>query len=328
MAETPKPSPVPDPKQAPESIKSDPAQAQRLASEGDTSRPSASEPVREDLPGNKASTAQLLGKAPPPEGGEVKQQDEKGRVIADEVKDREKILERAAEARVQADSATPQVLNAQSGTPATTESLQHDQLIARVRASSEPEPGQTTTPRPQTAVHIRTSAIRDKIKEKESQLRALDDEQGSRATTSRSMLQAQINELKEHEARATSGAPILMPRSRLLEAPEAIDKNADDHLRWVNEQAPGRADATLGMGYRKLRQEEGGRTVGELALYAIPREQHAKRTVDREQVQRNMLDKNEQDLQQLASEMAKYLRDVKGIKINERRLLVNERGGE
>jgi hypothetical protein len=327
MADTPKPVP---PKTAPESIKTDPAQPQRLATEGDTSRPAPSEPVdRQNLAGNKASVSQLLGNAPAPEGAAVKQQDAAGNFIADE-RDKETIQARQAEARRLADSGTPQQLNASSGTPATAESLQHDQLIMQVKSKgSEPDPDQVSAASPIRAVapRLRTSAISARIKEKEAQLRAIEDGNDTRARTSKALLQAQISELKEHEAKAVSGAPILMPRSQLLEAPTAVDQNPDSHLRWVNEQAPGRADAAIGMGYRKLGYEEGGRQVGELALYAVNRETHATRVVNREEVMKAMMDKHRQDVKQTAEEVIRYLRDTHGIKVKERDILINE-GGE
>jgi hypothetical protein len=211
----------------------------------------------------------------------VKQQDSQGNVIADENEIRKK-------------GSVPESV---TGTPAP------------VSAPGAP------------AVHTdsRVDFTKQKLAELEQAAVEAENLQGTRRLYERARLRAQIRELKERENATYSGANIRAPRGSILHAEEAIMKHPEYHYRFVNMNAPGKADNAKAIGYEKVTEEDGGKTLGDLALFRTPLEKRASRVAGQEQQTKDDIKKVTEDLRGEVREMARFMRK-KGIDIDENRL--------
>lgn len=301
----------------PESLKTDPAQAQRLATTGDTGQPAASQPVASQR--TEPVTADSVLKYTTDPQGRVKQQDATGNILADERQiDQQQLREQQAETRRILDSGNPTVQNSQSGTDATVQSLQHDQLIQNVRSGSTP-----------SAPAIKSdSPHKIRMRRVEKELVALEDDRSRAAQLSRAQLTAQLHELKEHEARTVGGATPRMPRGLMLQAADAQEKNPEHHLRWINEEAPGKADAAKAIGYEKVPSGEGGRQLGNLALYRMPMEERVKNIVGQRTLNRERMQQFKKDYEEVAEGISRSLKDQHGINIPTEQILSYGSHGE
>jgi hypothetical protein len=143
--------------------------------------------------------------------------------------------------------------------------------------------------------------------------------EGTRRLQERARLRAQIRELKERENRTYSGADIRTPRGNILHAEEAISKRPEFHYRFVNVSAPGKAANAQAIGYEKVSEEEGGKTLGDLVLFRIPLEKRADRVASQERQTKDDIKKVTEDLRGEVREMARFMKK-KGIDIDENRL--------
>jgi hypothetical protein len=179
-----------------------------------------------------------------------------------------------------------------------------------------------TTPQPMSpavATDSKTNFTKQKIEELERQVGDAEQLQGTRRYQAVAAIRAQIRELREREARTWGGADIRAPRGNILHAEEAIAMHPEYHYRLVNILTPGKAENALAMGYEKVPSDEGGKTLGDLALFRIPMERHSVRVGARDVETKRKIQSVAEDLKGEVREMAKFLRH-RGVDIDENRL--------
>jgi hypothetical protein len=143
---------------------------------------------------------------------------------------------------------------------------------------------------------------------------------------------AKKDALKEEIARlerlervtGSSGAIPNTPKRQLLDVREVIEKHPDKRVKWVNEGVPDKVMSRKQQGYEKLPESEGGRRVGNLALYTLPRGVYEGRVKAQETENKARLDAYKSDVQQAAESVARELRDRHGIKVDPNRILIEE----
>ena len=134
-----------------------------------------------------------------------------------------------------------------------------------------------------------------------------------------------LKKLDEQEGKTIPGARVLTPKQQLMDASEAEKRNPDKRVRWVNIKDPQKAESRKIEGYVRLTPEEGGKALGdETALFAIPREKYEQRVAAQEQLNRERLVHHEREMESVVLAVVKELRDRHGIRVNEKRLFVNE----
>ncbi len=278
-------------KSAPEAIKTDPAQAQRLQTEGEKRGPTVGSPQQP----KPITIDSVLETRLDPEG-RVKQQDAAGNILGDEndPEFRRQQAEKSADLRRREDAANS-VPVVGSGTTLTTESLEHTAANERQRSSSSIQTSKTESP------------YKARMRDLEQQLKASSDDKSKRAVTARANMQTQLDELKRLESQRFSGGNINMPRGMLFAAPEAQEKNADYHLRWVNVNQAGRGEAVQALGYERVPESDGGMQRGDLALFRIPREAHARGEIVKRDRTRQQLESVNKDADKLADQVIEEL---------------------
>lgn len=143
---------------------------------------------------------------------------------------------------------------------------------AATAGAQSPEPNKAGVANKAPAVQT-DNPFRVRRKQLEEQLKQQDQDKSRNAAHARATTQAMLAELKDQEARfGHSGLSPLTPRGNLLQAGAIQAQYPDDHLRWVNESAPGRAELLKSMGYEPV---PGQRRGGDLVLYKIPRDKWA-----------------------------------------------------
>lgn len=180
---------------------------------------------------------------------------------------------------------------------------------------------ESMTPPAAPAVHTnsRTNFNRQKFAELERQALEAEGLEGQRRLQARAQIRAQIRELRERENRSVQGADIRTPRGSILHAEEAISQRPEFHYRFININAPGKADNARAMGYEKVPESEGGKTLGDLALFRISMERRAQVVASQEHQTKERLRKVTEDLRGEVRDAAKFLRS-KGVDIDEGRL--------
>jgi len=122
-----------------------------------------------------------------------------------------------------------------------------------------------------------------------------------------------------------SGIMPLGPKQRLMQVSEATkQKNKDFRLRWINENNQEKAITRQADGYERVPNDEGGRKVGNLALYRLPKEEYEHRVREIERETANRLSSHNREMENMADQVAKVLRDKHGISIGADRLLIKE----
>ena len=185
-------------------------------------------------------------------------------------------------------------------------------------------------PKPQAPNVItdpRVDFTRNKMHELEQQAIEAENLEGTRRLQARAQIRSQIRELKERENATFSGANVRAPRGSILNAEEALQKHPEYHYRFVNILARGKPTMRRRWAMRRLRKSDGGKTLGDLALFRIPLVQRARRQAGQEQQTKDYIKKVTEDLRGEVREMARYLRR-KGVDIDENRLGVFSDSGE
>lgn len=134
-----------------------------------------------------------------------------------------------------------------------------------------------------------------------------------------------LKKLGRAEDKTVPGARVLTPRQQMLDASAVAERHPDKRLRWVNLRNPEKVRARLLEGYEKLPENEGGRSLGdECALFALSREVYEDKvaSIDAENARRLSLHRDE--MQAAVAAVAKELRDKHGIRVDEKRLFVDE----
>lgn len=177
--------------------------------------------------------------------------------------------------------------------------------------------GATVARMPLSPPAVRTSSVQERIKRIDEALKAAEDDESMARSDDLTLLRAQKQELEQIEARTVAGGNVLAPRSRLLDASDAQEKNPDKHVRWINTGDASRTTARQADGYSKLSEEQGGKKVGNLELFAIPKQQYAARVAGVRQRSAASFAEPQQQFEASMSEVAKFLRDKHGIKIKD-----------
>lgn len=119
-----------------------------------------------------------------------------------------------------------------------------------------------------------------------------------------------------------SGAVPNALKGDLLDLSDLQAKHPDKHLRWCNvNNPPGMANHAK-KGRTRLAQSDGGRQMGNLAVFEMPIERYKQNAREDKQRRDAFLETaKRRDFDQEADAIARYLRDNHGIKINPERLI-------
>lgn len=142
----------------------------------------------------------------------------------------------------------------------------------------------------------------------------------------RRKLVAEMRYLESIEARQVAGARVLTPKQVLMDTTELEAKNPDTHYRWGNQMNKEKMEARKQQGYEVVPESEGGRRLGdEMVLLRIPREraEAIQRRYDNSTASR--LESFKSDHQAAVENVARELRDRHGIRVDPKKLLVDER---
>lgn len=187
-----------------------------------------------------------------------------------------------------------------------------EKLKAEARAALPPDPLTTS------AVHTdsKTSPFKARQAEAERQLQALADAKGADALQRRAKLKATISELRELENRRVQGAPSRLPRGLVLDIGDLPSRYPDRHFRWVNIDAPGKAASAIAMGYTRTPNSEGGKQVGDLALFHTSQDNRATRVAERELQNNRAVESHKAELRNLAEKVVEEIYNKTGKDIS------------
>lgn len=134
---------------------------------------------------------------------------------------------------------------------------------------------------------------------------------------------AKLERLEETTGR--SGAVPRGPKNRLLAVSEATKaKHKDYRLRWISVNSPEKAAGRVADGYEIIPDGEGGRRVGGLALARLGKEEYERRVKDIDRQTQERLNSHNREMEGMAEQVAKMLRDNHGLDVKSERLLVKE----
>lgn len=142
------------------------------------------------------------------------------------------------------------------------------------------------------------------------------------ASTKPSVKEMQEQLDKIERTTGPSGAIPMMPKQMLLDASEVQEKKEDRRLRWVNVGNAEKAQARQAQGYVRVPVAEGGRQVGNLALFELPREEYERRVAAQRKLNKDRLSAHKAEAEQMAENIARELRDRHGISIDAERILI------
>jgi hypothetical protein len=77
-------------------------------------------------------------------------------------------------------------------------------------------------------------------------------------------------------------------------------------------------------GYERVPLAEGGRQVGNLAPFALPKEKYQERVAEITRKNKERLESHKTEVERIAEGVARELRDKHGISVNAGRILINE----
>jgi len=128
---------------------------------------------------------------------------------------------------------------------------------------------------------------------------------------------------REEKKTGRSGAVPLTPKQDLLDARDLEAENPDKHFRFINE---GNRDNVrmrqTREGYERVPESEGGRQVGNLALYRQNAEIHRERKEREAQMNNERLSQHNREVEEAAETIARHLRDKHGVDIEARDIIV------
>lgn len=121
-----------------------------------------------------------------------------------------------------------------------------------------------------------------------------------------------------------SGAIPLTPKQQMLDASEVQAKMPGRRIRWCNVNNPDKMAARKAQGYERIPDVEGGRQVGNLALFALPRPIYEERVAANAAENKRRLSAHKTDMERIADGLARELHDRHGIDVSPERLLYKE----
>lgn len=122
----------------------------------------------------------------------------------------------------------------------------------------------------------------------------------------------------------SSGAIPLTPKAQLLSVGDLVEENPDKHYRFVNVGSSEKAELRKASGYERVPAAEGGKQVGNMALFAIPRREYEKRVDAIKEANKERLSVARNDMERAAESIARELRDRHGINVDAERILIRE----
>lgn len=126
---------------------------------------------------------------------------------------------------------------------------------------------------------------------------------------------------REEKKTGGSGAVPNTQKQTLLDLSELKSKHPDKEFRWVHIHNTGKAERRIRDGWSKLPADQGGRTVGNLAIFSIPRPKVESMRQARQERTARLLTAYKVQSHHEAEQMAKILRDRHGIDIDPKRLI-------
>jgi hypothetical protein len=121
---------------------------------------------------------------------------------------------------------------------------------------------------------------------------------------------------RQERTEGNSGAVPNTPKATLLDASDVQASHNEKRVRWVNINNPAKVQDRLQQGYTRIPLAEGGREVGDLALFEIPREGYDARVADLARQNRQRLEAHKMDMERAAEGIARELRDKHGLKVD------------
>lgn len=130
-------------------------------------------------------------------------------------------------------------------------------------------------------------------------------------------------ELRKEEAKTGgSGAIPFTPKGMLLDATDVQRQHPDKHIRWGNLKNEDKMQVRLSQGYERVPVTEGGKQVGNLALIAQPLEKHLATVAEIERRTRERLTAHKAEVEEMANQVAKVLRDKHGVNVRPEDFLI------
>lgn len=134
------------------------------------------------------------------------------------------------------------------------------------------------------------------------------------------------DKLNRVEATTIPGAPSRTPKGQMLDATDTQAKvGPTKHVRWLNLKDPGKIASRQMDGYVRVPESEGGKQLGdEMATFAIPIEKYDARVSAQKDENKRRLVSHKTDMERLAENTARVLKDQHGISVDPRRLFSDE----
>lgn len=132
--------------------------------------------------------------------------------------------------------------------------------------------------------------------------------------------------MEVQERTTVPGAFDRTPKGKMLDA-SSTEKSVgpDKRVRWLNLKDPNKVAMRQQEGYVRVPESEGGKVLGdEMATFAIPRERHEARVAAQNAENKRRLVAHKTDMERLAENTARVLRDQHGISVDPRRLFRDE----
>lgn len=111
-----------------------------------------------------------------------------------------------------------------------------------------------------------------------------------------------------------TGAIPNTPKATLLDATSVQAKMPDKRIRWVNIADASKVTGRVTEGYERVPESEGGRQIGNLALFRVPAEVHARKVRAIEEQNERRLHAHKAAVEQVAESVERTLRDKHGIR--------------
>jgi hypothetical protein len=134
-----------------------------------------------------------------------------------------------------------------------------------------------------------------------------------------------LKELKAVENKTIHGATVLTPKQMLLDVSDIEKAHPDKRVKWLNLRNTEKMESRKLEGYTRLGTEEGGKALGnEMATFVIPKELYEARVAANKRKTQERLDSHRDELSTTVEAVLRELRDRHGIKLDERKLMINE----
>jgi hypothetical protein len=130
-------------------------------------------------------------------------------------------------------------------------------------------------------------------------------------------MQEKLNQVERTTGR--SGAIPRTPKQKLLDASDVQAARPNKRVRWVNLK---NAEKRTGDGYERIPVADGGRQAGDLALFELDRPEYDRRVAEQKARNKELLRSHETEVERMADEVAKVMRDRHGLSINAEDIIV------